>query len=192
MTPPPESDVGEIQILPIGALPRGTVEAVAARLSRLVSVACRPRAASTVPPPRFQGRDQVDADRLLAVLEAEVAPGAALVGLTALDLGIPIFTFVFGLARVGRRAAVVSLARLDPSYYGLPVSRETLLSRAVAEILHELGHVAGLAHCREPRCLMSFAGNVEKADARGTALCRTCAGGAPGWLRPRHESFPVS
>lgn len=192
MTLPPESDVAEIQILPVGALPRGTVEAVAARLSRLVSVACRPRAGSTIPPPLFQGRDQVDADRLLASVEGEAVPGAALVGLTALDMGIPIFTFVFGRARLGGRAAVVSLARLDPAYYGLAASHETLLSRAAAEILHELGHVAGLAHCREARCLMSFAGTVEKADARGIAFCRSCAGGVPGWLRPSHEPFLAS
>jgi archaemetzincin len=192
MTPSPEGDVGEIQLLPIGALPRGTIEGRAARLSRLVSVACRPRAGSTAPPPVFDGRDQVDADGLLAALEADAAPGAALVGLTALDMGIPIFTFVFGQARVGGRAAVVSLARLDPTYYGLPASREALLSRAAAEVLHELGHVAGLVHCREPRCLMNFAANVEKADARGIAFCRTCVGRVPAWLKPSHEPFPAS
>jgi archaemetzincin len=191
MTPAPESDVGEIHLLPVGALPRGTIEGLAARLSRLVSVACRPRAGPMAPPPLFEGRDQVDADRLLVSLEADAPPGAALVGLTALDMGIPIFTFVFGRARVGGRAAVVSLARLDPAYYGLPASRDTLLARAAAEVLHELGHVAGLVHCRDPRCLMSFAGNVDKADARGVTFCRACFGGVPGWLRPGHDPFPV-
>jgi len=183
MTPPPESDVGEIQLLPIGAPPRETIEDLAARISRRLPVACRTRSRSTSSPPFFRGRDQVDADQLLASLDAEVVPGTALVGVTALDMAIPIFTFVFGRARVGGRTAVVSLARIDPAYYGLPASQETLLLRGEAEVLHELGHVAGLIHCREPRCLMSFAGNVEKADARGLAFCRDCAARAPGWLK---------
>ena len=40
----------------------------------------------------------------------------------------------------------------------------------IAEVLHELGHLATLEHCASRACLMSFAGNVERVDARGRAL----------------------
>ena len=50
-----------------------------------------------------------------------------------------VFTFVFGLARQGGRACVVSLARTDPSFYGLPPDPDLRDERAVAEILHEIG-----------------------------------------------------
>ena len=124
----------------------------------------------------------MDADALLASLDTDLVPGAVVVGVTALDIAIPIFTFVFGRAATPGWKAVVSLARLDPLFYGLGPSPATLLSRAEAEVRHELGHVAGLSHCRDAQCLMSFAGSVEKADARGAAFCAECARQLPPWL----------
>jgi archaemetzincin len=184
MAPAPSREVREIHLLPIGALPRGTVDALAAGLSRRICVPFRTRAARESPSALLRGRDQVDADALLASLDADVVAGAVLVGVTALDMGIPIFTFVFGRAATPGWTAVVSLARLDPVFYGLGSSPATLLSRAEAEVLHELGHVAGLPHCRDARCLMSFAGSVEKADARGATFCPECAQHLPAWLGP--------
>jgi archaemetzincin len=105
------------------------------------------------------------------------------VGLTALDLAIPIFTFAFGRARKNGRAAVVSLSRLDPVFYGLPADGERLAERATAEILHELGHVAGLVHCSDAACLMTFAGSIEKVDVRGSHFCDACVRALPRWLR---------
>jgi archaemetzincin len=186
MAPASEGEVREIHLLPIGALPRGTVDALAAGLSRRIAVPCRSRAARAAPPVLLRGREQVDADALLASLDTDLIPGAVLVGVTALDMAIPIFTFVFGRATTPGWKAVVSLARLDPLFYGLGPSPATLLSRAEAEVLHELGHVAGLAHCRDAQCLMSFAGSVEKADARGTTFCAECARRVPSWLVSGH------
>ena len=68
----------------------------------------------------IRGRDQLDANLLLEALEARAADGRLLVGVASQDIAIPVFTFVFGLARQGGRACVVSLARADPSFYGLP------------------------------------------------------------------------
>lgn len=109
-----------------------------------------------------------------------------MLGVSAQDLGIPIFTFVFGRARAGGGAALISLARLDPTFYGLPADEGALMQRAVREALHELAHVAALAHCTQPLCLMRFAGSVEKADLRGARFCDACAARLPAWMRPRH------
>ena len=51
------------------------------------------------------------------------------------------------------------------------------------EVLHELGHLAGLEHCRDGGCLMSFAGSIERVDSRGSRFCASCATGLPRWLR---------
>lgn len=178
------SRVEALDLLPVGSLAPGALAAVAARLSRHVELPCHPR------PPRpdlslrrLPGRPQVDAGALLETLRSEPRPPErVVVGLTGDDLGVPIFTFVFGLARAGAGVTIVSLARLDPTFYGLPPDPDRRDQRAVAEIRHELGHVCGLDHCADRNCLMSFAGTIEKADARGGRFCRACGGKIPRWL----------
>ncbi len=137
-----------------------------------------------LPLPQLAGRQQLDAGALLERLESRAtAPGRLLVGVTGEDVAIAIFTFVFGLARRGGRACLVSLARAAPSFYGLPENEGLRDQRAVAEILHELGHLAALDHCPDRACLMSFAGTVDKVDARGGAFCGRCAAQLPPWMR---------
>jgi archaemetzincin len=173
----------ELLLLDPGAAER--VEAVASRLSQRLAGGCRVRAAaSSVATRLLPDRDQVDADALLAALEeAPVRERAVVVGLTSRDIAIPVFTFVFGRARQGAHAALVSLARLDPTFYGLPGDENVLARRAADELAHELGHAAGLAHCRDVSCLMSFAGSVERVDGRGSRFCAACRSTLPGWLR---------
>lgn len=181
------SRVREVQLLTLDGLERPLAEEIAARLSRRVSAACRIVECGDGPLQRtLPGRDQLDADALLGALEARpTRDDAVLVGLTTSDIGVPIFTFVFGRARQGARAALVSLARLDAGFYGLPSDPELLARRATDEILHELGHVASLPHCPDASCLMSFAGSVEKVDVRGSAFCDACRDRLPRWLRLR-------
>jgi len=94
-----------IHLAAVGALGHEFLEELAGRLSRRVPVPCRIRhAVAEVDRQRLPGRDQADADRLLASLEAGAAAAeAAVVGVTDLDLGIPVFTFVFGRARESYR-----------------------------------------------------------------------------------------
>lgn len=185
---PPDS----LRLLVIGPGPPLPVPDLAARLSRRVALPCHAGAPvegldlATLP-----GRGQVDADRLLARIHAWPAePGAVLVGLTALDVAIPIFTFVFGRARLGGRAALVSTARLDPRFYGLPSDPLLAARRTTDEVIHELGHVAGLRHCDDALCLMRFAGSVDQVDARGSAFCPGCERRLPAWLETAGRDRP--
>jgi archaemetzincin len=173
-----------VELLPIGTLAPGTLAALAARLSRHLHLPCHVLPEADLPLPRLPGRGQLDAAALLESLEARArAPSRLVVGVTAEDIAIAIFTFVFGLARQGGRACLVSLARTEPAFYGLPPDQDLRDRRAVAEILHELGHLALLEHCPDRGCLMSFAGNVEKVDTRGARFCAACTPRLPGWLR---------
>jgi archaemetzincin len=172
-----------LEVHPLGGLTPGRARTIASLLSRRLSAPCRVVDASAALAPTLSGRDQGDADALLASLETDAPEDRVRLGVTAQDLAIPIFTFVFGRARYGGRAAVVSLARLDPAFYGLPADEDALLQRTVREAVHELAHVAGLAHCDGPECLMRFAGSVEKADLRGQEFCQDCAARLPAWLR---------
>ncbi len=166
--------------LPEAALP----EQLAARLSRRVALPCVLDALGPLPElPELRGRNQWDARPLLEWLASGTGSRQLVLGLTGRDLGLPIFSHVFGLAQDGGSAAVVSLARLDPAFDGLPPDPERLLIRTLGEALHELGHLAGLKHCPQAECLMRFAGTVEKADARGQAFCPACHARLPAWLR---------
>lgn len=155
------------------------------RTSRRLAVPCRLHlAAWDTGAKRLNGREQMDADALLASLESTTQPGTANIGLTNHDLGLMLFTFVFGRARRFGHAAIVSLARLGPEQYGLPADPELEVNRAAAEVMHELGHIAGLVHCHDLRCIMYFATNVETIDLRGDGFCVSCAAALPPYLLP--------
>jgi archaemetzincin len=91
------------------------------------------------------------------------------------DLYAPGEEFVFGLARPGRGAAVVSTARLSNRFYNRAPSEEDLLDRVAKEGAHELGHLAGLAHCDEAECVMYAPRSLDELDRKRKTLCPACA-----------------
>jgi len=101
-------------------------------------------------------------------------PGEWLLAVTEADLCIPVLTFVFGEAAFDQRMAIVSLHRLRAPFYGLPEDPDLLLRRSEKEALHELGHAAGLVHCRDYACAMAFSNSVEQVDLKETAFCDAC------------------
>jgi archaemetzincin len=178
----------EIGFVRLAGLDGPEAERLVAQASAHLAVPCRLlETPSWIDPARIPGREQIDAHGLLAQLERLDTPVEGMVvGVTGCDLAIAVFTFVFGLARVGGRAAVVSLARLRPEYHGRPPDPALTARRAVAEVLHELGHAAGLAHCVDHQCLMHFSTSVEAVDLRGLAYCADCAAGlAPAGILAR-------
>jgi archaemetzincin len=97
-----------------------------------------------------------------------------IVGITDVDICIPILTFVFGEAQLGCCAAVVSLHRLHQDFYGLPPDPDLLFRRAVQETLHELGHTFGLHHCPDYACVMHSSTTVDDIDLKGDDYCVSC------------------
>jgi len=119
-------------------------------------------------------RQQHSSTRILKwLLETRPRHGAKIVGITDVDLFIPILTFVYGEAQLGGAAAVVSTARLAPDD-GLPGGAELLRSRAVKEGIHEMGHTFGLIHCPNPVCVMARSVNLVQVDAKDSLLCHDC------------------
>lgn len=98
------------------------------------------------------------------------------IGIVPFDLFIPILTFVFGEAQLNGKVAMVSTARLEQGFYGLPSNQPLLLRRLIKEVKHELGHTFGLLHCSERSCVMSLATNVIDVDRKGLVFCDTCEG----------------
>lgn len=122
-------------------------------------------------------RGQYSSTLLLADLLAGPPDGAdKVLGVTSVDLFIPVLTYVFGEAQLGGRAAVVSAHRLRPEVYGLAPDDALLGERLVKEAVHELGHAHGLVHCPDPDCVMHTSTYVEEIDLKSAGLCETCRG----------------
>ncbi|MDI6852630.1 MAG: archaemetzincin family Zn-dependent metalloprotease [Deltaproteobacteria bacterium] len=93
---------------------------------------------------------------------------------TDVDLYVPRLNFVFGLADRRRRTAVISLARLNPEFYGRSSNPELFRERALKEAVHELGHLMGLEHCSDPACIMFFSNSLADTDRKGPGFCPRC------------------
>ena len=120
-------------------------------------------------------RGQHNSTAILQMLIDKVqAPEDRILGVTSVDLFIPIFTFVFGEAQLAGPAAVVSGMRLQNEYYGLKPNAALYHTRLLKECLHELGHTFGLRHCGSSHCVMSKSTYVENIDLKPGNYCDDC------------------
>lgn len=171
---------------PVGVPRLLLLDELAAALARIFRVSCRVRTEMLDASFAFDpGRNQYYATAILRRLEALPSdPGVRLLGVTALDLYIPVLTFVFGEAQLEGRCALVSLHRLREEFYGLPPSNDLLHDRLVKEAVHELGHTFGLRHCTNWQCVMASTHGVERLDTKTAEFCPGCRRqmGAPSVL----------
>jgi archaemetzincin len=120
-------------------------------------------------------RGQYSSTKILRWIVTTLASGSnKVLGITDVDLFIPVLTYVFGEAQVRGAAAVVSLARLRVTYNQRPAPPPLMEARLLKECLHELGHTFGLVHCSDSACLMSRSNSVLDVDLKGAQFCRDC------------------
>ena len=120
-------------------------------------------------------RSQYFSTRILErLLEERPVDALKIVGITNVDLFIPILTFVFGEAQLDGPAAVVSACRLHPTFYGLPSDDRLLDKRLAKETIHELGHTFGLIHCQNQACVMSASPYADRIDLKSEEFCLPC------------------
>jgi len=121
-------------------------------------------------------RLQYDAGKILEGLQRLPFSGfKKIVAVFGGDLFVPIFSFVFGEARLGGKCALVSLFRLSRHPDGSPASHITLYERAAKVSMHEFGHLLNLHHCDDDRCLMHFSGGLGDLDKASLYLCKYCS-----------------
>lgn len=89
--------------------------------------------------------------------------------LTGRDLAKSGCSSLFGFADQGRRIGVVSSFRLE---HPDPARVQARLTKVIR---HEIGHLQGRRHCRQPGCLMHPARHAEDLDGRMTELCPRCS-----------------
>src|SRR5579863_10478337 len=161
-----------LQLLPIGKLDGGLLPSLAAALANTFQVPCELLAATLDPEFAFHGeRQQYHSSEILARMQSRVSPKSwRILGVTAVDLYIPILTFVFGEAQMAGPCAVVSAHRLRQEFYGLPADPDLLRQRLLKEAVHEIGHTLNLTHCEDYSCVMAASHAVEWIDLKESSL----------------------
>lgn len=96
-------------------------------------------------------------------------------GVVDVDVYAPKLNFVFGQADYDGRAALISLWRLRPDYYGDLPNEQLFHERSVKEAVHELGHTLGLEHCSNVFCVMHFSTSIYDTDVKHSLFCRKCS-----------------
>ncbi|HEY3323022.1 MAG TPA: archaemetzincin family Zn-dependent metalloprotease [Planctomycetota bacterium] len=120
-------------------------------------------------------RGQYNSRILLAHLLRNMPKDATRVlGITEMDLFIPVLSFVFGEAQLDGAAAVVSSRRLDNAMYGRPPDRNLLFQRLCKEAVHELGHTYNLRHCQTQSCVMTSSTYADGIDLKSDRFCARC------------------
>jgi archaemetzincin len=95
-------------------------------------------------------------------------------GVVNVDIFVPGLNFVFGEAVCPGKAALISLWRLRPEFYGKVPDLELFYARTVKEAVHELAHTLGLRHCPRSSCVMHFSNSISDTDVKQRLFCNTC------------------
>jgi archaemetzincin len=168
--------VKRIQVLPLGPLPPDLLAELGRGLAREFGVQCEILPPEAEPAFAFNAtRQQYHSTEIVASLVRK-APSTSghLLGVTPVDLYIPILTFVFGEAQLQGHCALVSAHRLRQEFYGLPGDGALFRARLLKEAVHELGHTLSLAHCENYNCVMSPSHGVEWIDLKTQHFCGEC------------------
>jgi archaemetzincin len=164
------------EVLPLGQVHPVALSVVAAHLQTILDLPAR--VSPPLPEPEYALmalRQQYDAGLILKALADPGADGRLRLAVTAVDICLPILTYVYGEARLGGLVAVVSLHRLQREPPGGERPPHALVYRRLAKVtLHEAGHALGLTHCPVQGCLMAFSQTQSHLDDLDLSFCPAC------------------
>lgn len=166
----------KLQLLPIGNVDGGLLAEMCPAIEGILGVPCNVLPGRLDPEFAFhRERQQYHSSEILRRMQSHVTVDTwRILGIAAVDLYIPILTFVFGEAQMSGPCAVLSSHRLRQEFYGMPCDRELFRDRVIKEAVHELGHTLNLPHCDDYRCVMASSHAVEWIDLKDNSLCNSC------------------
>jgi len=164
-----------IYIQPICEVGKELLGFLGIRLEGIYGYPCRIALPVRVPESSYSAdRDQYNAEVIVEkIMEKMPNDAEKLLCVVDVDLFVPGLNFVFGLA--AGNAALISLVRLRPEYYGEKKNEYLFRERALKEAIHELGHTFGLQHCHDIRCIMHFSNRLEDTDIKCPDFCEVCS-----------------
>jgi len=163
----------EILLIAVDRVPAEVGDWLNLGLPKAFGLPCR--TGRSLPHPSFAWNAQRRQYLADAVLD-RVDPGSSACALAVADLDLYVsgLNFVFGLADQANRRAIIALPRLRQTYYRLPDDMDIFQQRVLKEAIHELGHVFGLRHCDNRRCVMAFSNSLADTDFKSHDFCSRC------------------
>lgn len=170
-----ESGKAPVIVVPVGTVGNLIPRVVAAHIQGYLNVPVDVSKGVDLPEDAYVSeRRQYDAGVLLRFLRTLHNEHPCVLGIVSVDISLPVFTYVFGEAELGGRAAVVSTYRLDRDSRGGVVPLSLFYERLAKVALHEIGHVFSLYHCNHLKCLMQFSSRLESLDEIPLLFCDRC------------------
>jgi archaemetzincin len=165
-----------LQLLPIGNVDDGLLKDLVPAIAKTFHVPCKILPFRLDPQFAYHGeRQQYHSSEIMHRMQGLLtAESWRVLGVAAVDLYIPILTFVFGEAQIAGPCALVSAYRLRQEFYGFAPDAELFKHRVVKEAVHELGHTLSLTHCEDYSCAMAPSHAVEWIDLKESTLCADC------------------
>jgi len=168
---------GCVIICPVGFVEKDILDRIAGHIEARCGVVCRVFQKMDKPEYAYDERRCQYNSKLILKHLIKLSPKDILgfMGVTHVDLFVPILKYVFGLAEMEGQCSIISMHRLRPQFYDRPPDRDLLVERARKTALHELGHCLGLTHCRNRRCVMYSSTKIEDTDFKQADFCPTCS-----------------
>lgn len=167
-----------VEVVPLGRVDAVACEVAAANIQAILGLSSRRVADWPTPDYAYlPARNQHDAGPILKALARDLEPPTLRLGITGLDLCLPILTYVYGEARIGGHTALVSLYRLSRDALGNRVPQALFFQRLAKVAVHETAHALGMEHCSAPLCLMHFSQGLRQLDALNLEFCSECLAG---------------
>ncbi|MEM5829314.1 MAG: archaemetzincin family Zn-dependent metalloprotease [Candidatus Aenigmatarchaeota archaeon] len=163
----------KITIVQLGKIPEEVLTAIASELREKFELSTETTRPIEIPKEIYNEiRHQYPAPLVLKFLSEKFQNKT--LGVTDKDLYAENLNFVFGQAYYHGNYGVVSIHRLDPTFYRQKPDKNLLIERAVKEAIHEVGHMLGLGHCSISTCVMSFSNTIGDVDRKNKELCQSC------------------
>ena len=123
-------------------------------------------------------RKQYSAEAFLPLAERLQTEAGSFVSmvLTDVDVFAKFTNYVFGLADMVHRVAVVSSHRIHPSFWGMKETKEFFEEQWGKVVTHEFGHTLGMLHCENWDCVMRYSNSPAELHRKGKDFCGKCMG----------------
>jgi archaemetzincin len=120
-------------------------------------------------------RKQYNSPLLLSRLRRmRKSSGDKIIAITDADLYSPGYDFVYGEADVHAGVATLSINRLLNKEGDMSQNFNRVADRIIREATHEIGHLFGLVHCRNQKCVMRTCTCLSEVDEAEGGLCIEC------------------